>query len=61
MPIKSEKYRCRTEQEAIAWIEREARQKMYPCVYPSRMGHDYYIGKDGKYAMPDTTLETRKS
>ncbi|MBQ7531865.1 MAG: sigma-70 family RNA polymerase sigma factor [Paludibacteraceae bacterium] len=47
MPIKSEKYRCRTEQEAIAWIEREAGQKMYPCVYPSRMGHDYYIGKDG--------------
>ena len=47
MPIKSEKYRCRTEQEAIAWIEHEAGLKMYPCVYPSRMGHDYYIGKDG--------------
>ena len=47
MPINTKIYRCKTEQEALAWIEQEAGQKMYPCVYPSRIGHDYYISKDG--------------
>lgn len=47
MPIKAKIYRCNTEQEAIACMEQESGRKMYPCVYPSRIGHDYYISKDG--------------
>ena len=47
MPIKAKIYRCKTEQEAIACMEQESGRKMYPCVYPSRIGHDYYISKDG--------------
>jgi DNA-directed RNA polymerase specialized sigma24 family protein len=47
MPIKNEIYRCKTQQEAVAWMEQQAGRKMYPCIYPSGMGLDYYISTDG--------------
>ena len=47
MNAKSTIYRFDTEQEARAFMDQDSGEKMFLCVFPSRMGHDYYISKRG--------------
>lgn len=41
------RYRCNTEQEALAWMEQQAGRKMHLCAFPSTPGINYYISTDG--------------
>ena len=47
MQHKGEIFRCETEEDAVAWMEQQAKRKMRLCVCPSTQDYNYYISTDG--------------
>lgn len=47
MSLKIEIYRCKTESEAIDWMENQSGRKFQLCVFTSTQDYNYYISRDG--------------
>lgn len=47
MNIRGEKYECKTEVQAIEWMQEKVGKRVKRCVYPTRPELNYYITRDG--------------
>lgn len=47
MNIRGEKYECKTEVQAIEWMQEKVDKQVRRCVYPTRPELNYYITRDG--------------